>query len=130
MTRGLSVVVTGTLPGRWSLHSTHRPRRGEMQCRRAELSIARGSPRRRRFVTVRADDGSPLVSNSFNPFECYPNQNKIGDYITIVSDHTGGHVAYAATFNFNPNTEQHEEDVYYVRVFPRATPSPRPTPPR
>jgi hypothetical protein len=40
-------------------------------------------------VTVRADDGSPLVSNSFNPFEGYPNQNKIGDYITIVSDHTG-----------------------------------------
>ena len=25
------------------------------------------------------------VSNSFNPFEGYPNQNKIGDYITIVS---------------------------------------------
>ena len=26
------------------------------------------------------------VSNAFNPFEGYPNQNKIGDYITIVSD--------------------------------------------
>src|SRR6266404_5081686 len=26
------------------------------------------------------------VSNSFNPFQGYPNQNKIGDYITIVSD--------------------------------------------
>ena len=26
------------------------------------------------------------VSNPFNPFEGYPNQNKIGDYITIVSD--------------------------------------------
>jgi hypothetical protein len=58
------------------------------------------------------------VSNSFNPFEGYPNQNKIGDYITIVSDNTGGNVAYAATFNFNPNTNQHEEDVYYVRVAP------------
>ena len=33
------------------------------------------------------------VSNSFNPFEGYPNQNKIGDYITIVSDETGGNVA-------------------------------------
>jgi Dockerin type I domain len=60
------------------------------------------------------------VSNSFNPFEGYPNQSKIGDYITIVSDDTGGNVAYAATFNFNPNTNQHEEDVYYVRVAPGA----------
>ena len=49
------------------------------------------------------------VSNSFNPFEGYPNQNKIGDYITIVSDNTGGNVAYSATFNG-------EEDVYYLRV--------------
>ena len=29
------------------------------------------------------------VSAAFNPFEGYPNQNKIGDYITIVSDNTG-----------------------------------------
>src|SRR5437588_6345794 len=60
------------------------------------------------------------VSNTFNPFEGYPNQSKIGDYITIVSDATGGNVAYAATFNFNPNRNQHEEDVYYVRVAPGA----------
>ena len=53
------------------------------------------------------------VSNSFNPFLGYPNQNKIGDYITIVSDNTGGNVAYPATFNS-------EEDVYYVRVAPVA----------
>ena len=58
------------------------------------------------------------VSNSFNPFEGYPNQSKIGDYITIVSDNTGGDVAYSATFNFNPSRAQHEEDVYYVRVAP------------
>jgi hypothetical protein len=58
------------------------------------------------------------VSNSFNPFEGYPNQNKIGDYITSVSDNTGAGVAYPATFNFNPNRGQHEEDVYYVRVSP------------
>jgi hypothetical protein len=69
------------------------------------------------------------VSNSFNPFQGYPNQNKIGDYITIVSDETGGNVAYSATFNFNPNRNQHEEDVYYVRVFPGGQgPSPTPTP--
>jgi len=60
------------------------------------------------------------VSNSFNPFEGYPSQSKIGDYITIVSDNTGGNVAYAATFNFNPARNQHEEDVYYVRVAPGA----------
>src|SRR5438309_2810809 len=51
------------------------------------------------------------VSNSFNPFEGYPNQSKIGDYITIVSDNGGGNVAYSATFNG-------EEDIYYLRVAP------------
>src|SRR5436309_2738065 len=54
------------------------------------------------------------VSNSFNPFLGYPNQNKMGDYITIVSDNSGGNAAYAATFNS-------EEDVYFVRVAPAAT---------
>ena len=68
------------------------------------------------------------VSNPFNPFEGYPNQNKIGDYITIVSDNTGGNVAYSATFNLNPNRSQHEEDVYYVRVSPAGAPTPTPTP--
>ena len=77
------------------------------------------------FYSYSTDGGntwSPnvAVSNPFNPFEGYPNQSKIGDYITIVSDNTGGNVAYAATFNFNPNTNQHEEDVYYVRVAPGA----------
>jgi len=77
------------------------------------------------FYSYSTDGGNTwsanvAVSNPFNPFEGYPNQNKIGDYITIVSDATGGDVAYAATFNFNPNTNQHEEDVYYVRVAPGA----------
>jgi hypothetical protein len=67
------------------------------------------------------------VSSAFNPFEGYPVQNKIGDYITIVSDNTGGDVAYSATFNFNPNTGQHEQDIYYVRVFPSGEPTPTPT---
>ena len=49
------------------------------------------------------------TSNSFNPFLGYPNQNKLGDYITIVSDNAGANVAYAATFNG-------EEDIYYVRI--------------
>jgi hypothetical protein len=73
------------------------------------------------------------VSSAFNPQEGWPNQNKIGDYITIVSDDTGGNVAYAATFNFNANRGQHEQDVYYVRVCPdppcsQPTPGPSPVP--
>jgi hypothetical protein len=51
------------------------------------------------------------VSALFNPFVGYPHQNKIGDYITIVSDDTGANVAYCATLNL-------EEDIYYVRVSP------------
>ena len=53
------------------------------------------------------------VSNLFNPSLGYPNQNKMGDYMSIVSDNTGGNVAYCATFNG-------EEDIYYVRVAPVA----------
>jgi hypothetical protein len=68
------------------------------------------------------------VSGSFNPHEGWPVQQKIGDYLTIVSDNTGGDVAYSATFNFNPNTGQHEQDVYYVRVSPSGVPTPTPTP--
>jgi len=69
------------------------------------------------------------VSNSFNPQAGFPNNQKIGDYITIVSDNTGGNVAYAATFNENPNAVGgHEQDVYYVRVSPTGGPSPTPTP--
>jgi len=84
------------------------------------------------FYSYSTDGGvtwSPnvAVSNSFNPLEGWPNQSKIGDYITIVSDNTGGDVAYAATFNFNPNTDQHEQDVYYVRVSPSGGPTPTPT---
>jgi hypothetical protein len=51
------------------------------------------------------------VSALFNPFIGYPNQDKIGDYITVVSDNGGANVAYAATFNG-------EEDIYYVRISP------------
>ena len=54
------------------------------------------------------------VSNPFNPFIGYPNQFKLGDYITVVSDDENANVAYAATFNG-------EEDIYYVRIRPSAT---------
>ena len=61
-----------------------------------------------------------VVSQAFNPFLGYPQQNKMGDYMGCVSDNTGADVAYAATFNA-------EEDVYYVRVGPDGGPSPTPT---
>jgi hypothetical protein len=51
------------------------------------------------------------VSPSFNSFVGWPQQNKIGDYYTIISDETGAAAAYAATFNG-------EQDVYYIRLFP------------
>ena len=61
------------------------------------------------------------VSNSFSPFVGYPNQSKIGDYITVVSDNASANVAYAATFNG-------EEDIYYVRIPLPPTPTPTPDP--
>src|SRR5438876_7466303 len=86
------------------------------------------------FYSYSTDGGvtwSPnvAVSNSFNPLEGWPIQQKIGDYITVVSDDTGGDVAYSATFNFNSSRGQHEQDVYFVRVSPTggATPTPTPT---
>jgi hypothetical protein len=68
------------------------------------------------FYSYSRDGGntwSPNVAASvaFDPHVGYPNQNKIGDYLTMVSNNDGGHVAYAATFNG-------EEDIYYVRVAP------------
>ena len=55
--------------------------------------------------------GNVPVSPPFDSHVGFPNQNKIGDYYTIVSGRTGADVAYSATFNG-------EQDVYYVRVFP------------
>jgi hypothetical protein len=87
------------------------------------------------FYSYSTDAGSTWspnvpVSASFNTTEGWPQQNKIGDYITIVSDNTGGNVAYSATFNFNPNNNppQHEQDIYYVRVSPSGGSTPTPTP--
>jgi hypothetical protein len=51
------------------------------------------------------------VSPPFDSFVGWPQQNKIGDYYTIISDGTGADAAYAATFNG-------EQDVYSIRLFP------------
>ena len=85
------------------------------------------------FYSYSTDAGSTWspnvpVSAAFNPTQGWPQQNKIGDYITVVSDNTGGNVAYSATFNLNPTSGQHEQDVYYVRVFPTGGGTPTPTP--
>ena len=62
-----------------------------------------------------SDDGGQTfsanvkVSPSFNHSVGYPQQNKLGDYIDIVSDDVGASVAYAATFNG-------EQDVYFLRI--------------
>ena len=63
------------------------------------------------FSTDGGENFSPnvAVSPPFDPHLGWPNQRKIGDYYTMVSDNTGADVAYAATFNG-------EQDVYYLRL--------------
>jgi len=51
------------------------------------------------------------VTPTFRSDVGFPNQNKIGDYYTLVSNASAADVAYSATFNG-------EQDVYYTRVFP------------
>ncbi|MBS1700279.1 MAG: exo-alpha-sialidase [Armatimonadetes bacterium] len=66
------------------------------------------------YITSSYDGGvtwTPEVqaSPSFNPNIGYPNQNKMGDYLGMVSDGQGANIAYAATFNG-------EEDIWFLRV--------------
>lgn len=49
------------------------------------------------------------LSGSFDPHVGWPQQNKMGDYYHMVSDDSGAHLAWSATFNG-------EEDVYYGRI--------------
>ncbi len=46
------------------------------------------------------------VSPSFNPHLGWPNQMKMGDYFHMISDNSGAHLAWSATFNG-------EQDIYY-----------------
>jgi len=66
------------------------------------------------YTSSSFDGGETWTDNvrltpTFNPFLGYPNQNKIGDYVQLVSDNTGAHLAYTATFNG-------EQDVWYRRI--------------
>ena len=49
------------------------------------------------------------LSGFFDPHVGWPQQNKMGDYFDMVSDSTGAHLAWAATFNG-------EQDVYYSYI--------------
>lgn len=53
------------------------------------------------------------VSPLFNHTLGYPVQRKMGDYIDIVSDNKGAHVAYTGTFTGG-------QDVYYIHLKPAA----------
>jgi hypothetical protein len=55
--------------------------------------------------------GNIAVSPKFDSYVGFPDQEKIGDYYTLVADEEGVNVAYAATFNG-------EQDIYFVRLFP------------
>ncbi len=57
-------------------------------------------------VTWSADEA---LSPSFDPHLGWPNQNKLGDYYGMISDHLGADVIWAATFNG-------EQDVYHLRI--------------
>ena len=49
------------------------------------------------------------LSDYFDPHVGWPQQNKMGDYFTMISDSNGARLAWAATFN-------NEEDVYYSYI--------------
>jgi hypothetical protein len=66
------------------------------------------------FFTSSYDGGLTWHKNvqlgpSFNPNIGYPQQNKMGDYLGLVSDASGADIAYASTYN-------HEEDIWFARV--------------
>jgi hypothetical protein len=49
------------------------------------------------------------ITETWNSFVGWPQQNKIGDYYQLVSDAVGADLIFAATFNG-------EQDVYYMRL--------------
>lgn len=68
------------------------------------------------YYSYSTDQGTTWSANeklsiSFDPHIGYPNQDKMGDYFDMISDNTGAHLAWAATFN-------NEEDIYYSRIIP------------
>ncbi|MGE5425351.1 MAG: T9SS type A sorting domain-containing protein [Syntrophothermus sp.] len=75
---------------------------------------AAGSDSSALYYSYSVDQGQTFsvnqrMSEKFNPNVGYPNQDKIGDYIDIISDNRGAHLAWSATFNG-------EQDVYYSYI--------------
>lgn len=68
----------------------------------------------RLYYTYSTDGGQTFkpniaISQSFNSRIGWPQQNKIGDYMAMLSDNDGANIVYPATFNG-------EQDIYFVRV--------------
>lgn len=68
------------------------------------------------YYTFSEDQGdtwskNQVLSELFDPTIGYPQQNKMGDYIDMVSDNDYAHVAWTATINGG-------QDVYYTRISP------------
>jgi hypothetical protein len=66
------------------------------------------------FYTYSEDGGDTWVANEplsdvYDSYLGWPEQNKLGDYYHLRSDLVGAHLAWAATFNG-------EQDVYYARI--------------
>lgn len=53
--------------------------------------------------------GNLALGIPFNHTLGYPSQNKMGDYFDMISDNSGAHLAYSATYNGG-------QDVYYLRI--------------
>jgi hypothetical protein len=49
------------------------------------------------------------ITPTFDSWLGWPQQNKLGDYVHMLSDNVGASLAYAATFNG-------EQDIYYLRI--------------
>jgi hypothetical protein len=49
------------------------------------------------------------ITPTFDSWLGWPQQNKLGDYVHMISDNVGASLAYAATFNG-------EQDIYYLRI--------------
>lgn len=68
------------------------------------------------YYTFSSDQGLTWLANekmsgSFDPHVGYPDQNKMGDYLDMVSENAGAHLSWAGTFNG-------EQDVYYSFIVP------------
>lgn len=68
----------------------------------------------RLYYTYSTDGGATFapniaVSPAFNSLIGWPQQNKIGDYMQMISDNGGANIVYPATFTGG-------QDVYFVRV--------------